>query len=266
MNAPVFGAPVRPGFVYLVGAGPGDPGLLTLRAAEILASADLVLFDRLVNPAILAHASRARLCAVGKQGGKPCRNRQHRIQQMMIAAARRGLVVVRLKGGDPFVFGRGGEEALALVHARVPVAVVPGVSSFYAVPAAAGIPVTHRGLSTAFAVFTGHEAEFGSSGIPWDLAARIPTAIFLMGVRRLPQIVEELVRHGRDPATPVAVIARGTRHDQEERKGSLADIAARVSGLQAPATIVVGEVVRLGTVLHAAQNLPAIAGTVRVQD
>lgn len=263
MSAPLFGGPVHPGCVYLVGAGPGDPGLLTLRAAEILARADLVLFDRLVNPAILDQASRARLCAVGKEGGRPCRNRQHRIQQMMIAAAHRGLVVVRLKGGDPFVFGRGGEEALALVQARIPFEVVPGVSSFYSVPAAAGIPVTHRGLSTAFAVFTGHEAEFGSSGIPWDLAARIPTAIFLMGVRRLPQIVEELVRHGRDPATPVAVIARGTRKDQEERTGNLKDIVERSRGLQAPATIVVGEVVRLGAVLHASQISAALAGMPR---
>lgn len=234
------------GHVFLVGAGPGDPGLLTLRAAELLAEADVVLYDRLVNPEILKHAKNATLVPVGKKPGRPGTLRQDRIHRLLIRYARAGFRTVRLKGGDPFVFGRGGEEQAALAAAGVPCTVTPGVSSFYSAPAAAGIPVTHRGLSTGFAVFTAHEAMHGSSGTPWEALAQIPTLVFLMGVESLPEIVRRLLAAGRDADTPAAVISRGTLPDQAVVIATLGTIAERARDLRAPATIVVGAVAELG--------------------
>ena len=243
----------RRGKAWIVGAGPGDPELLTLKAARALQKADVVLYDRLVHPAILENApKRAKRVYVGKEVGHPRKaggkGRQRDINKALVAIARAGLTVVRLKGGDPFVFGRGGEEALALHAAGVDYEVVPGVSSAVAGPAAAGIPVTHRGVSTAFAVFAGQEAE-GRDAVPWDAAALMPTAVFLMGVSRLPEIAERLMDHGRDPRTPVAVVSRATHDDQRVAIGTLRDIVQRAEGLPAPAVIVVGEVVRFAASL-----------------
>lgn len=237
--------PLEPGKVFVVGAGPGDPELITLKAVRALQRADVVLYDRLVHPLLLDHApTKAERIYVGKEVGHPGKGRQRSINDQMIEHARAGRTVVRLKGGDPFVFGRGGEEILALNEAGIEFEVIPGVSSAIAGPAAANIPVTHRAVSTAFAVFTAHEAE-GRGEVPWDAAARMPTAIFLMGVERLPVIAERLISHGRDPETPVAVVSKATHRDQRVAVGTLKDIAHKAEGIPSPAVIVVGEVVRV---------------------
>ena len=177
---------------------------------------------------------------------KPCADRQPHIHDQMIAHARLGQAVVRLKGGDPFVFGRGGEEMLALARAGIPFEVIPGVSSAISVPGSALVPVTHRGVSAAFGVFTAHEASSAaSSSIDWSLAARMPTAVFLMGALRLETIVDHLMRHGRRPDTPAIAIERGTLADQRIYCGTLADIREVARDLATPATLVVGEVVAL---------------------
>ena len=245
----------RTGKAWIVGAGPGDPELITLKGARALQKADVVLYDRLVHPGVLENApKKAKRVYVGKEVGHPGRKasgkgRQRDINKALVAIARAGLTVVRLKGGDPFVFGRGGEEALALREAGVDFEVVPGVSSAVAGPAAAGIPVTYRGVSTAFAVFAGQEAQ-GRDAVPWEAAALIPTAVFLMGVSRLPEIAERLMAHGRDPRTPVAVVSRATHDDQRVITGLLRDIAVRASELPAPAVVVVGEVVNVAAALQ----------------
>jgi uroporphyrin-III C-methyltransferase len=242
---------VDPLKVYLVGAGPGDPGLITVRAVEILRRADVVLYDRLVNPILLGYAPPNAECIyVGKERGAPGRPRQERIHEQLIRYARIGKIVVRLKGGDPFVFGRGGEEALALAEAGIAFEVVPGISSSIAAASAAGIPVTHRGVSAGFAVFAGQEAADGNGdGIPWKAAANIPTAVFLMGVERLPLIVSRLIDEGRDPATPVAVVSNGTLPTQLVVTGTLSTIVDLATGVLPPAAIVVGDVVRIREVL-----------------
>lgn len=239
----------EPGRVYLVGAGPGDPGLMTVRGLEALRRAEVVVYDRLVNPVLLDEASEtARRIFAGKHAGAHCLP-QSRINALLIEEAREGRIVVRLKGGDPFVFGRGGEEALALADAGIPFEVVPGVSAAVAVPAYAGIPVTHRGLGSSFAVVTGHEdPDKGTAAVDWArLATAVDTIVVLMGVKSLPRIVAELVIHGRSPATPVALIRWGTTDAQETVIGTLADIVARAARarLEPPVLAVIGEVVRL---------------------
>lgn len=233
--------------VYLVGAGPGDPGLLTLKAHELLKSADCVIYDYLVNPEILRFAKTgAELLYVGKQGGHKCIT-QAEINQLLLRKAAEHRVLVRLKGGDPFVFGRGGEEALALSEAGIEWEVVPGVSSGIAAAAYAGIPITHRGLSSSVAFITAHEDPGKeSSSIHWEqLGAE--TLVFFMGVARIGQIVENLLAQGRSSATPVAVIRWGTYTEQEVYVSDLQHIAALVAShnVKPPALIVVGEVVRL---------------------
>jgi uroporphyrin-III C-methyltransferase len=244
---------MQTGKVFLVGAGPGDPQLITVRGLNALAQADVVLYDRLVHPDLLHYARPdAERLYVGKRSGNPGTTRQAHINQLMIDYACEGKIVVRLKGGDPFVYGRGGEEALALSASGIPFEIVPGVSAAVAVPEAALIPVTHRGTASAFAVFTGHEAaDTDSTGIDWDIAARIPTAVFLMGVERLPEIVTELLAHGRNITTPVAVIEQGTLAEQRVFTGTLRDIVVRAKDAQAPATIVVGDVVNIRGVIQA---------------
>ncbi len=236
--------------VYLVGAGPGDPGLLTLRAAELLKQAEVVLYDRLVSPAVLEmSAPEAERVYAGKDRGDSSPRRQARVIDLMIEFARAGKTVVRLKGGDPFVFGRGGEEALALRKEGIACEIIPGISASVAAPAAAGIPVTHRGIASAFGVFAGHEAGTagtdGKSGIDWDAAARMPTAVFLMGVERLPRIVAALRENGRDAATPVAVVESATRPEQRVVTGTLENIVEAAAHLSPPAAVIVGEVVNL---------------------
>lgn len=237
---------MKQGIVYLVGAGPGDPGLITLRGIECLKRADVVVYDRLVNHSLLAYAQRAELIDVGKQP-KHHTLPQEEINALLVEKARAGKTVVRLKGGDPFVFGRGGEEASALAEADLPFEVVPGVTSAIAAPAYAGIPVTHRGVACSVSFATGHRADFVEDpACEWArLACRTDTLVFLMGVRNLPRIVEQLIAHGHSPDTPIALVERATRTSQKTVVGTLADIVERAAEIRPPAAIVIGEVVRL---------------------
>lgn len=242
---------MRTGKVYLVGAGPGDPGLITVRGLELLRSAQVIVYDQLVNLELLEETpSTAIRIFVGKQAGRHC-IAQEEINRILIDHARLGYGVVRLKGGDPFVFGRGGEEAEALAGAEIPFEIVPGVSSAVAVPAYAGIPVTHRKFASSFAVVTGHEARKGKSAVDWGkLATAVDTLVILMGLHNLPAIVAKLIAHGRSPETPAAVIRRGTTYEQETVIGTLADIVEKSASLKAPTLIVVGEVVELRNQLN----------------
>ncbi len=237
------------GKVWLVGAGPGDPGLITVAGLERLRQADVIVYDRLVSPRLLEHAREgAELIFMGKVAGEGIHD-QSKINELLIERAREGKRVVRLKGGDPFVFGRGGEEAEALRAAAVPFEVVPGLTSATAVPAYAGIPVTHRGLASSFAVVTGHEDPGkGEPAIDWErLATAVDTLVLHMGTKTLPEVVDKLIAGGRPAETPVAVIRWGTTPEQRTVTGTLADIVQRVreAKLEPPAITVVGEVVRL---------------------
>lgn len=251
------------GIVYIVGAGPGDPGLLTVRAGELLKSCDVALHDHLVNPRILdlVPAGATRIF-VGKIG-HGCQTPQGEIIRLIIEHARHGRRVVRLKGGDPFVFGRGGEEALALRDAGISFEIVPGISSALAVPAYAGIPITHRGLSASAAILTGSLAgnPFADRKTIHSLANSADTLVILMGLTNLRAIARELIEAGRSPSTPVAVIRRGTYETQATVTGTLRTIAdeTRKAGLKAPAVIVVGEVVRMRERLNWFE--PEFAGT-----
>jgi len=237
------------GFVSLIGAGPGDPELITIKGLRRLRGADVVIYDALANEALLqeCHAG-AELIYAGKRAGQHYRS-QDEINALLVEKARAGLQVVRLKGGDPFVFGRGGEEAAVLAQAGIAWEVVPGVSSAIAVPAYAGIPVTDRAAASSFAVITGHEdPNREATRLRWHaLAQGIDTLIFLMAVGRLESIAAQLIGHGRAANTPAAVIRQGTTADQQTVVGTLGSIAADVAqaGLMAPATLIVGEVVRL---------------------
>jgi uroporphyrinogen III methyltransferase/synthase len=237
--------------VYLVGAGPGDPDLITMRGVECLKQADVVVCDRLVNHLLLAYARQAELIDVGKQ---PHHHNisQDEINTLLIEKARAGQTVVRLKGGDPFIFGRGGEEAAALAEAGIPFEIVPGVSSAVAAPAFAGIPVTYRGIACSVAFATGHRADYVEDPTcDWArLACGPDTLVFLMGVQNLPHIVEQLVTHGRPPGTPVALVQWATCSDQKTVVGTLADIVQQAAGIRPPAVIVIGEVVRLRETLR----------------
>jgi len=242
------------GRVYLVGAGPGDPGLLTARALELIARADVILYDRLIAAAALDGArAEAEVLFVGKEGGGPSVP-QEQTEELMVARARAGKTVVRLKGGDPFVFGRGGEEALALREAGIPYEVVPGITAGVGASAYAGIPVTHRGLASAVAFVTGHEdPDKQQTSIDWPALAAFPgTLVFYMGVRQLPQIAESLIAAGRPGSEPVAIVERGTLPDQRTVTGTLQSIAevAHRENLRAPAITVVGPVAGLAEQLE----------------
>jgi uroporphyrinogen III methyltransferase / synthase len=239
----------KPGRVHLVGAGPGDPGLLTARALELIERADTILYDRLIPSQALDGArANAELLFVGKEGGGESVP-QERTQALMIERARAGREVVRLKGGDPFVFGRGGEEALALREAGIEFTVVPGVTAGVAAAAYAGIPVTHRGRSTGVALVTGHEdPEKPEQELDWGALAAFPgTLVFYMGVRALSAISRALIDAGRSAEQPVAIVQRGTLPTQRMVQGTLATIAdaAHAAGIQAPAITVVGDVAAL---------------------
>jgi uroporphyrin-III C-methyltransferase len=233
------------GIVYIVGAGPGDPELITVKGLACLRRAEVVLYDRLVAAELLAEAPiTAELIDVGKAPAKHRRS-QDEINALLVEKARAGLCVVRLKGGDPFVFGRGGEECQALAEARIAYEVVPGVSSAVAVPAYAGIPVTHRELASSFTVVTGHSADPEAGGVDWSGLPATGTLVCLMGVSHLPEIARRLVTLGRSVDTPAAVIGWGTTGRQVVVEGTLADIAERAVDVEAPATIVIGAVVAL---------------------
>jgi uroporphyrin-III C-methyltransferase len=233
------------GMVFLVGAGPGDPGLLTLRGMECLQRADVVVHDRLANQQLLAYADQAEFIDVGKQPDHhPVPQAQ--INAILVEEAIKGKVVVRLKGGDPFVFGRGGEEAQALVEAGIPFEVVPGVTSAIAVPAYAGIPVTQRKTACSVAFITGHSAGSKPLDLNWQaLAQGVDTLVFLMGVHNLPFIVVSLMEGGRSLDTPVALIEQGTLPEQKVVVGTLSDILEKAVEIKPPAIIIVGEVVNL---------------------
>ncbi|MBW2366544.1 MAG: uroporphyrinogen-III C-methyltransferase [Deltaproteobacteria bacterium] len=237
------------GKVYLIGAGPGDPGLLTLKGKRFISEADVVIYDYLAARVLLDHApSDAEMIYVGKKGGDHTLS-QDGINRLIIEKAKAGNVVARLKGGDPFIFGRGGEEAEILVENQIPFEVVPGITSAIAAPAYAGIPLTHRDHTATLAFVTGHEDPTKEeSNIDWAaLAKGIGTLVFLMGVKNLPHIVGRLLDHGRSPQTPVALVRWGTTAQQVTVRGMLSDIVRRVEAarLKAPAVIVVGEVVGL---------------------
>ncbi|HEY2398611.1 MAG TPA: uroporphyrinogen-III C-methyltransferase [Solirubrobacteraceae bacterium] len=256
------------GLVYLVGAGPGDAGLLTARALALIAAADVILHDRLIPDAALDGArDDAELLFVGKEGGGASVP-QEETEALMIDRARAGRVVVRLKGGDPFVFGRGGEEALALRAAGVPFEVVPGLTAGLAASAFAGIPVTHRGVSSAVALVTGHEdPEKGEAAIDWRALAAFPgTLVFYMGVRRLPEIARALIDAGRPRDEPAAVVEAGTLPTQRTLSGTLASIPelARSEGFRAPSITVVGPVAALAAELAWVAPLPLAGLTVAV--
>lgn len=240
---------MKTGIVYLVGAGPGDYKLISVRGLEAIQQADTIVYDRLADDRLLAHARPdVELIYVGKASSDHTM-RQEDINQVLVDKAKEGKVVVRLKGGDPFVFGRGGEEALKLLADGVSFEVVPGITSAISVPAYAGIPVTHRGIATSFAVITGHEDPTkAESTIQWDkLATAVDTLVFLMGVENLPHITANLIAHGRPAETPAAVIRWGTKPEQRVLVTTVGTAAADVArqGVKPPAIFIVGEVVRL---------------------
>lgn len=242
-----------PGSVWLVGAGPGDPGLLSALALHALDHADCVVYDALVDRRILALARPgAALDPAGKRGGRPSPS-QPDISARLVALARDGKRVLRLKGGDPCVFGRGGEEALALAKARVPFRIVPGVTAGIGGLAYAGIPVTHRDVNSAVTFVTGHDSNGGLPGaVDWEAIARgSPVIVIYMGLRNLDRIAARLIAAGRAPDEPVAIIGKATTADQRVLVSSLAEAAAAASaaGIEAPTIIVIGEVVRLRAAL-----------------
>lgn len=247
------GRPGARGRVYLVGAGPGDPDLLTVKGLRCLRRAQVVVYDRLVNAALLDEAPvEARRIFVGKQSGHYS-VRQEEINTLLIEQARLGRIVVRLKGGDPCVFGRGGEEALALAEAGIVFDIVPGVTSAIAVPAYAGIPVTHRGQASTLTIVTGHETPGGATPpVNWEALAQLEgTLVILMGISSLAAISQRLLAAGLAPAMPAAVVEQGTVAQQRVVTGPLAEIAERVkaAGLCTPAVIVIGRVVDLAALL-----------------
>ncbi len=248
------------GTVYLVGAGPGDPGLVTVKAVQVMGGADVVVYDHLVEDAILSHVRPgAQMIYAGKQGGRHTLS-QDEINNLIVTQAKAGRRVVRLKGGDPFIFGRGGEEALALAAERIPFEVVPGVTSAAAVPAYAGIPVTHRGYASMVVFVTGHEdpTKDGDS-VDWgSLAGFSGTIVVLMGVKRIEENVKALIEGGKSPNTPCALISRGTTPAQKSVRAPLSGIAdaARKKGVTAPAILVVGEVADLMESLAWYERLP----------
>lgn len=249
-----------PGTVFLVGAGPGDPELITVRGLRLLKRAEVLVYDRLVHPDLVAEApATAERIFAGKRRGIHAL-RQEDIQALLAEKARQGKTVVRLKGGDPFVFGRGGEEAAELAAAGVPFEVVPAVTSAVAAPAEASIPVTHRGVAASFAVVTGHRMA-GAEEPDWTALARIDTVVVLMGLKNLETIARRLVEAGRDPSTPAAVVCKASLAEERVVTATLETIAERVAeaDLASPATIVIGNVVELRDTLRSVNPHPAPA-------
>ncbi len=221
-----------------MGAGPGDPDLITLKAVKVLKNADVVIYDRLANPEILEYAEKAKLIYVGKKAGEHYKT-QDEINQILIDQGKKHEEVVRLKGGDPFVFGRGGEEMLALHQEGIPVEMVPGVTSAIGAPTSVGLPLTHRGVATSLTIVTGHEDPTKKERqVKWDFKA--DTLVILMGVGRLEENVKEIMKN-RDPKTPVCVIENGTLADQRVITGTLEDVSKK--DIKSPALIIVGHVV-----------------------
>ncbi|NSL54285.1 MULTISPECIES: uroporphyrinogen-III C-methyltransferase [Uliginosibacterium] len=243
-----------PGKVFLVGGGPGDPDLLTVKAVRLLAAADVVVYDNLVSPAVLAHAPpQAQRIYVGKKAGKHALP-QEEINQLLVELAREGKQVVRLKGGDPYIFGRGGEEAETLVAAGIPFEAVPGVTAAAGAAAYTGIPLTHRDHAQSCFLVTGHLKD-ESCNLDWPTLARAgQTLVIYMGLTSLPEISRQLIAHGMAADTPAACVRRATLPDQQVITGTITDLPAQVqaAGLKPPALLIIGRVVSLHTVLHPA--------------
>ncbi len=256
------------GYVYLVGAGPGDPKLITLKGSECIAKAEVLVYDRLASRRLLSLAKKD--CELIYVGKSPDRHtlRQEEINQVLVQKGLEGKIVTRLKGGDPFVFGRGGEEAEALLGAGIPFEIVPGVTSAISVPAYAGIPVTHRDLTSSFAVITGHEDPLkNATAIAWEhLGPAHGTLVFLMGMENLEMIAQKLVENGKDPETPVGIIQWGTRPEQRTLVGKLNNISCLVKeqGFTNPSIIIVGEVVSLRDKLQWFEKRPLFGNRVIV--
>lgn len=251
------------GKVYLIGAGPGDAGLITLRGAELLGEAQVVIYDSLVNTDILRFCRHdAELVFAGKTTGRK-QISQDKINELLVAKAREGKTVARLKGGDPFVFGRGGEEAEAVVKNGIEIEIVPGVSSVTAVPAYGGIPITHRDYNSSFSVFTGHQGENEDFSLD---PSRAETMVFLMGLGNIETIMKKLLDAGKDPETPAAVISRGTLPEQVSVLGTISDIAEKTGNLdvRTPATLLVGEVASLRNSISWYEKKPLFGKTVMV--
>ncbi len=267
------------GIVYLVGAGPGDPGLITVRGRRLLELAEIVVYDYLANPKLLSYCPQAEVIYVGKKASSHTFT-QDQINQLLIDKAKPGKRVVRLKGGDPFIFGRGGEECEALHRAGVPFEVVPGITASIGGTCYAGIPVTHRDFNSSFTVITGHEKEeqyqdaeakareaaAGSSDIDWAVVARLPCMAFYMGVKALPRISQKLIEHGLSPDTPAATIQWGTMPRQRTVTATIADLPARVmdAGITAPAITIVGRVVTLRPIMNWFETRPLFGQTIVV--
>ena len=277
-NCALQNEPAKSGIVYLVGAGPGDPGLITVRGAELLRSADVVVYDYLSNPRLLAHCPNAEAIYVGKKAAHHSMT-QEQINALLVEKGEAGKRVVRLKGGDPFVFGRGGEECEALAAAGIPFEVVPGVTAAIAAPAYAGIPVTHRELNSSFTFITGHEKEEAyresaakshdpgaASDLDWSALAKLPCLAFYMGVRSLPRICQKLIEHGMPAETPAATIRWGTTPRQRTIVGTVSDLPTKVAeaGLGPPALTIIGKVVQLRQTLNWFERRPLFGQTIVV--
>lgn len=250
----------KKGKVYLVGAGPGDPGLITVKGRECIERADVIIYDYLASPSLLKYAKKeSEIIYVGKQGGDHTLS-QEGINALIVEKAGKGFTVTRLKGGDPFIFGRGAEEAEVLIENKISFEVVPGVTSAIAAPAYAGIPLTHRSFTSTVAFVTGHEdPEKAESGINWEaLAKGIGTIVFLMGVKNLPNIVMQLLNHGISPDTPAAVVRWGTTPKQRSVSGTIGNISdlVKAAGIKSPAIIIVGNVVKLKSKMDWFENKP----------
>ncbi len=238
------------GKVYIVGAGPGDPELLTLKAFRIIKEADVILYDRLINPEILFHAKPGcELVYVGKEDGKHILE-QDKINFLLYEFAQKYETVVRLKGGDPFVFGRGGEEAIFLKERGIPFEIVPGITSAISVPLYAGVPVTHRGVASSFVIVTGHGSKGQFPDINWNALAGIDTVIFLMGVSNRQKIAQNMIDAGKSPDTPVIFIEKGTTKEQKEVQSTLKEVSEGKVNVHPPAIFLIGEVVNLKDKIH----------------
>lgn len=267
------------GIVYLVGAGPGDPGLITVRGARLLEQADVVVYDYLANPSLLSYCPQADCIYVGKKAAQHSMT-QDEINALLVQKGLEGKSVVRLKGGDPFIFGRGGEECLALAAAGVAFEVVPGITAAIGAPAYAGIPVTHRDFNSSFTFITGHEKEeqykdpaakerdaaSGSSDLDWGVIAKLPCVAFYMGVKSLPRICAKLIENGMAADTPAAVIRWGTRPEQQTVMGTVATLAQKVeeAGLKPPALTIIGRVVSLRDSMNWFESRPLFGQTIVV--
>ncbi len=233
------------GKVYIVGAGPGDPELLTLKALKVIKKADVILYDRLINPEILLYAKpECELIYVGKEDGKHILE-QDKINFLLYEFAKNNNTVVRLKGGDPFVFGRGGEEALFLKEKGIPYEIIPGITSAISVPLYAGVPITHRGVSSSFVVITGHGSKGQFPNIDWNAISKIDTIIFLMGVSNREKIAKNLINAGKSPETPIIFIEKGTTKEQKEIEATLGEVAEGKVKVYPPAIFLIGDVVKL---------------------